>query len=287
MLDVESAWQALLEISEAYRTGANPGKAAFATLPCGRLTVLPSGGWSLEPAPSAALAAFLDLYAPFCVATQRRGFVVAHLGQSLDGRIATESGASRWITGEADVVHNHRMRALADAVLVGAATLRCDDPQLTVRGCAGRNPVRVVLDPEGALDGTYRVFRDAATPTLIVMAEDKARPTGRMAGAEILALPRGAAGIAPPDIRAALARRGLMRLFVEGGGITVSRFLEAGCLDRLQIAVSPLILGSGRASITLPAIDDVRSGLRPRMRRFDLGEDIMFEAVFERDGSDD
>jgi diaminohydroxyphosphoribosylaminopyrimidine deaminase/5-amino-6-(5-phosphoribosylamino)uracil reductase len=287
MLDTESAWQALLEISEAYRTGANPGTAVAATLPCGRLTILPSGSWSLDPPPSATLAAFLDLYVPFCVATRQRGFVVAHLGQSLDGRIATESGASRWITGEADVVHNHRMRALADAVLVGTATLRCDDPQLTVRGCAGRNPVRVVLDTEGTLDGTYRVFRDAAAPTLIVTAEDKVRSDRHVAGAEILALPRGAAGIAPRDVRAALARRGLTRLFVEGGGITVSRFLEAGCLDRLQIAISPLILGSGRASITLPAIDDVRGGLRPRMRRFDLGEDVMFEAIFEHDGRDD
>jgi riboflavin biosynthesis pyrimidine reductase len=130
------------------------------------------------------------------------------------------------------------------------------------------------------------VFHDSATPTLVVMAEDKVRPGGRIAGAEILALRRGAAGIAPGDVCAALARRGLTRLFVEGGGITVSRFLQAGCLDRLQITVSPLILGSGRASITLPAIDDVRAGLRPRMRRFDLGEDVMFEAVFDRSSDD-
>jgi diaminohydroxyphosphoribosylaminopyrimidine deaminase/5-amino-6-(5-phosphoribosylamino)uracil reductase len=286
MLDIESAWQALLEISETYRTGAVAGAAIVAPLPCGVLTVLASGDGSLEPPAAPDLAAFLELYLPYCLASRRRGFVIGHLGQSLDGRIATESGASRWITGEADVVHNHRMRALADAVLVGAATLRCDDPQLTVRGCSGRNPVRVVLDTNGTLDDTYRVFRDATAPTLVLAAEDKVRPGQRIAGAEIIALPCDEGGIAPAAIRAALGRRGLTRLFVEGGGVTVSRFLAAGCLDRLQITVSPLILGSGRASITLPAIDDVRAGLRPRMRRFDLGEDIMFEALFEANDRD-
>ena len=76
-------------------------------------------------------------------------------------------------------MHNHRMRALADAVLVGAATLRCDDPQLTVRGCSGRNPVRVVLDTNLTLDDTYRVFRDATAPTLVLAAV----LTSQMAGA--------------------------------------------------------------------------------------------------------
>jgi diaminohydroxyphosphoribosylaminopyrimidine deaminase/5-amino-6-(5-phosphoribosylamino)uracil reductase len=286
MLDVENAWRVLLEISEAYRIGENAGEQVVAPLRCGTLTVSASGEWSLDPPAAPALAAFLELYLPFCVAPQLRGFVVAHLGQSLDGRIATASGASRWITGEADVVHNHRMRALADAVLVGAATLRCDDPQLTVRGCVGRNPVRVILDTHRTLDGSHRVFRDATAPTLVLAAEDKVRAGEPIAGAEIIALPCGDAGIAPAVICAALGRRGLTRLFVEGGGITVSRFLAAGCLDRLQITVSPLILGSGRASITLPPIDDVRGGLRPRMRRFELGEDIMFEALFEGRGRD-
>jgi diaminohydroxyphosphoribosylaminopyrimidine deaminase/5-amino-6-(5-phosphoribosylamino)uracil reductase len=286
MRDVESAWQALLEISEACRTGEAERAPIVAPLPGGTLTVLASGEWSLDPAPSPALAEFLELYLPFCVAPRRRGFVVAHLGQSLDGRIATESGASRWITGEADVVHNHRMRALADAVLVGAATLCCDDPQLTVRGCVGRNPVRVIVDVNRTLDGSYRVFRDKTAPTLVLAAEDKVRPGDELAGAEIVGLPRHDGGIAPAAICAALSRRGLTRLFVEGGGITVSRFLAAGCLDRLQITISPLILGSGRASITLPEIADVRAGLRPRMRRFALGEDVMFEAHFDERGCD-
>jgi diaminohydroxyphosphoribosylaminopyrimidine deaminase / 5-amino-6-(5-phosphoribosylamino)uracil reductase len=280
MPDLESAWRALLAVSKAYRSSLLPPDPLVIRLPAGTLTVARSGAWSRDPPAPPDLAAFLALYLPYCIAPQRRGFVVGHLGQSLDGRIATVSGASRWVTGEADVAHNHRMRALCDAVLVGAATLRCDDPQLTVRCCDGPHPVRVVLDTNRSLDAGYRVFGDAAAPTLVLAGADRVTPGERLGGAEIVALPRDGTAIAPAAIRAELAARGLRRLFVEGGGVTVSRFLAADCLDRLQITVSPLIIGSGRPSITLPEIDDLRCGLRPPMRRFELGEDTMYEAVF-------
>ena len=92
------------------------------------------------------------LYLPYCFSRPGE-LAVAHIGQSLDGRIATENGESRWITGEADLLHCHRMRTIADAVLVGARTVRADDPQLTVRRCAGDNPLRVIIDPELSSDG--------------------------------------------------------------------------------------------------------------------------------------
>jgi diaminohydroxyphosphoribosylaminopyrimidine deaminase / 5-amino-6-(5-phosphoribosylamino)uracil reductase len=229
---------------------------------------------------SPEIAALFAIYLPFCTAPPGRGIVVAHLGQSLDGRIATLSGASRWVTGAADIAHNHRMRALADAVVIGAGTLRSDDPQLTVRACPGRNPLRVVLDTNRVLDGNYRVFRDGAAPTLLICAADRCAAGERLGAAEIVGLPRAGERLAPPAIVAELMRRGLRRIFVEGGGVTVSRFLAAGCLDRLQLTISPLIIGSGRPSITLPAIEDIGEGLRPRVRRFDLGEDVMFECIF-------
>src|SRR5262249_17970842 len=143
-------------------------------------------------------------------------------------------------------------------------------------------PTRVILDTNRTLGDGHRVFRDGAAATLVMAAADKAGPGDRLAGAELLALPRAGDGIAPQAIRALLAERGLYRLFVEGGGVTISRFLAAGCLDRLQIAVSPLIIGSGRPSITLPEIADLRAGLRPRMRRFALGEDMLFECIFDK-----
>jgi diaminohydroxyphosphoribosylaminopyrimidine deaminase/5-amino-6-(5-phosphoribosylamino)uracil reductase len=231
--------------------------------------------------PGAGLAALLPLYLPLVQWPRDRCGAVAHLGQSLDGRIATAAGASRWVTGEADLLHTHRMRALADAVVVGAGTVRHDDPQLTVRRCLGAQPVRVVIDSERRLGADYRIFQDGAAPTLVLAAADRVRPGERLGRAEILPLPRGAdGGLAPGEIRRVLAARGLALLFIEGGGITISRFLMAGALDRLQLTVAPVILGSGRPSLSLPEIAEPCQGLRPRLRRFSLGEDMLYECIF-------
>lgn len=221
------------------------------------------------------------LYQPLLASRARGPYAVGHLAQSLDGRIATTSGVSRWLSGGEDLLHTHRMRAIADAVLVGANTVLHDDPQLTVRLCAGRNPVRAVIDPDGRLDGSQRVFTDGAAPTLLLVADDLARPGERRGQAEVIPIPRGAHGLDPHAIRDALHRRGLTWLFIEGGGVTVSRFLAAGALDRLQITVAPVILGSGRPSIVLPEITDLCHSLRPRTRRFILGEDVMIECDFD------
>lgn len=221
------------------------------------------------------------LYGPLC-AMRRRGstYVVGHLAQSLDGRIATTCGVSRWLSGDEDLLHTHRMRAIADAVLVGASTVQHDDPQLTVRLCAGEHPVRVILDPERRLDGSQKVFTDGQAPTLLLVAADRIGREAACGQAEVIPISRGAQGLDPFEIRRVLAQRGLHWLFVEGGGITVSRFLAAGALDRLQITVAPVIMGSGRPSLVLPEIHDLAHSLRPRTRRFLLGEDTMIECTF-------
>ena len=89
----------------------------------------------------------------------------------------------------------------------------------------------------------------------------------------------GTTGLCPDAIRTLLASRGLRRVFIEGGGITVSRFLEARCLDRLQVTIAPLIIGSGRPGIVLPQVHSLADGLRPAVRRVSFGADIMFECT--------
>jgi diaminohydroxyphosphoribosylaminopyrimidine deaminase / 5-amino-6-(5-phosphoribosylamino)uracil reductase len=220
------------------------------------------------------------LYGPLCAVAPGECFTVAHLAQSLDGRIATTPGASRWISGEEDLRHTHRMRALADAVIVGAETIRHDDPLLTVRRCAGDSPVRVIIDPQRRLASHYQVFRDRSAQTIVIAAEHAAGES--LPNVEIVTLPRDGAAIAPRAIQAALAARGLHWLFIEGGGVTVSHFLEAGCLDRLQLAVAPLLLGSGRPSLTLPAVSAPSNGVHPEIRRFAFGRDTLFECIFRR-----
>ena len=168
------------------------------------------------------------------------------------------------------------MRALCDAVLVGASTVACDNPQLTTRRVVGPNPVRVILDPRRRLASTCRVFQDRAAPTLVLCDAPLADQTS-LGHAEVIGIPCRDHRL---DLEAALRQlraRGLFGVFVEGGGLTVSAFLERGLLDRLQIAVAPLILGSGRPGITLPPIRDLSQGLRPRHRRYAMGEDVLFD----------
>lgn len=221
-------------------------------------------------------ARLLDLYHPLASAPGR--FVVAHLGQSLDGRIALDNGASRWITGAADVTHTHRMRALFQAVLVGRETVLRDDPQLTVREVEGPDPVRVVLDLRGRLDGRGALFEDDAAPTLVVRCRGQGA-TQRLGRAEIAAIDAPPDEVTPAMILDALGERGLVRIFVEGGGVTISRFLAGGCLDRLQITVAPVVLGAGRHAIALPPLQDMTGVRRFPYRRFVLGDDVMIELV--------
>src|SRR5690606_23286931 len=134
----------------------------------------------------------LALHGP--VASAER-IVVAQIGQTLDGRIATRSGHAHYVTGPEDLVRLHRLRALVDAVVVGAGTVAADDPRLTVRRVDGRNPVRVVLDPRGRLDPVRRVFTDATAPTLWVRASGPAALEEPPAGSsEVVHLPLEADG---------------------------------------------------------------------------------------------
>src|SRR5262245_55158409 len=185
-------------------------------------------GKGYEAASSApeAVRAMLDLYAPLCGAQAERPLTFAQLGQSLDGHIATASGDSYYVTGPDNVRHLHRLRALSTAVVVGAGTIARDDPRLTVRHVAGRNPVRVVIDPAARLDASRRVFTDGAAPTLVVHAVGLDAPAP--GNAEILRVPVDGGGLNLGVLLERLRERGHACVFVEGGGSTVSRFIEAG-----------------------------------------------------------
>ncbi|WP_351222629.1 RibD family protein [Streptomyces sp. NPDC002133] len=220
-----------------------------------------------------------DRYLPLCLAGPR--FTFAQLGQSLDGFIATRKGDADYVTGAEDREHLHRLRALSDAVVVGAGTVVADDPRLTVRACAGTDPVRVVLDPNRRVPPRRQVFTDGAAPTLWVVSADGGRGGGAtdaagMNGVDVLTLPDSAA-FAPRRLVHELGRRGLGRVMVEGGGVTVSRFLHDGALHRLYLTVAPVLIGDGVPGLGFPGPDLMRDALRPPMRRAALGEDTLFE----------
>ncbi|HWL82189.1 MAG TPA: RibD family protein [Roseomonas sp.] len=208
--------------------------------------------------------------------------VLGRLAQTLDGRIATASGSSQWIGGRGDILHTHRLRALCDAVVIGAGTVRHDNPRLTTREVRGPSPVRVVLDTDRRLGTEYGVFSAGGPPTMLVCAEDAEGPDHHGA-AEVLRAPRAViGGLDLCALLPLLATRGLKRLFVEGGGLTVSRFLASGCLDRLHVTVAPVLLGSGIPAFTLPEAARIADGLRFDWQVHKLGQDVLFDIALHR-----
>jgi riboflavin-specific deaminase-like protein len=201
--------------------------------------------------------------------------VVGQIGQSLDARIATETGHSKYINGPAGLAHLHRLRALVDVVVIGVGTAVADDPQLTVRRVAGPQPARVVIDPKGRLPAGAKVLAADGVRRLLITAIETPRE-GLPPGVETVAL-SATGGIAPAAILAALAERGLHRVLIEGGADTVSRFMTAGCLDRLHMVVAPIILGAGRASLMLPPIERADQAMRMPVHAHQLDDEVLFD----------
>jgi diaminohydroxyphosphoribosylaminopyrimidine deaminase/5-amino-6-(5-phosphoribosylamino)uracil reductase len=221
------------------------------------------------------------LFAPLCAPVPAgSSFVLGRVAQSLDGYIATREGESVWISGPEDLRHTHRLRALSDAVMVGARTVRADNPMLTTRLVEGPSPVRVILDPDCRLDDRYRVFHDG--PETLLLCGPDAERTGRVGTAVVVPVPCGPSGLDIEAILALLRARGLRRIFVEGGGVTVSRFLAAGALDRLHVTVAPLVMGGGVPAFPLPPIGRLEDGRRFAWTAHRIGADILFDIPLAR-----
>lgn len=228
---------------------------------------------------TAGVRQLFELYLPLCVGASANALVLGHVGQSLDGQIATACGSSRYVTGPENIVHMHRLRSLFDAVLVGAGTVEADDPELTTRLVPGAHPTRVVLDPSLRLSEQRKLFRDGIAPTVIVCARGAAH-AAMPAHVTRLEVDAEQGLLSVPLLLAALAQRGLSRVFVEGGGITISHFIRARRLDRLHVTVCPIIIGQGRPGLCLPGVERLEQALRPKARRFTLGEDVLFDCSF-------
>ena len=217
------------------------------------------------------------LYAPIATADR---IVVGQLGQSLDGRVATPTGKSRYIGCPEAIRHLHRLRALVDAVVVGVGTVVADDPQLSVREVQGPCPARVVIDPNFRLPDCARMLGDGQAAIYAVQTDDRPRP----AGITPILAPKTGDVIAPQDILTALRAQGFKRILIEGGAATLSQFLAAGALDRLHLSIAPILLGSGPVGVNLPPIDELDGALRPRATTYALGADVLFDCVFETGG---
>lgn len=232
---------------------------------------LTAAGIAVEVGEGAAEAA--EINAGFLLRI-REGRPLFHLkiAGSLDGRIATASGESKWITGEAARRDGHRLRAIHDAILVGAATATADDPDLTCRlsGLEGHSPVRIVLDSQARLSPTSKLVTSArATPVWLVCTKsapaDRRDALARL-GVEILEVDSGSDGrIDIPAAAQVLGARGLTRVLVEGGGQVAASFLKAGLVDGISSYRAGLVLG-GDSRSAVGGLEFARLGSAPRFR---------------------
>jgi 3,4-dihydroxy 2-butanone 4-phosphate synthase/GTP cyclohydrolase II len=193
-----------------------------------------------------------------------RPYVVLKYAQTLDGRIATSSGDSKWISGADERAISHALRAACDAVLVGVGTVVSDDPQLTVRMVPGASPVRVVLDSTLRTPPTARVLDDAAAT--ILFTTERATPgrvdelRARQIGVRLV--PSGPGGADLTSALTDLRATGVRSLLVEGGAKVITSVLAEGLADRLIVAVAPTIVGAGTEAIGDLGISTVASGVR-------------------------
>jgi diaminohydroxyphosphoribosylaminopyrimidine deaminase/5-amino-6-(5-phosphoribosylamino)uracil reductase len=205
--------------------------------------------------------------------------VTLKLATSLDGRIATAGGESRWITGPQSREQVHRLRAAHHAVVVGIETALADDPELTVRlpGYSGPQPARVVLDSRQRLTPACKLVATAREVPTYVIATGEPEPTLADAGVRVLSVP--AIGEDRPDLKTvvqALAKEGLSNLFVEGGGQVAGSFLRCGLVDAIEWFRAPILIGGeGRPGVGALAVAALAEA--PHFRRVEvtqLGEDL-------------
>jgi GTP cyclohydrolase II len=207
-----------------------------------------------------------------------RPYVVVKFAQTLDGRIATATGDSKWISGEEERRVSHALRSACDAILVGVQTVLSDDPQLTVRMVEGPSPTRVILDSELRIPAGARVLEEDAQT--IVVTTDRAPAARRLElrnrGVGVLVVPAGPGGV---DVAAALRElreNGVRSLLVEGGASVITSLLAAGLADRLVVGLAPTVIGSGLGSIGDLNVLRVRDGLRLENREIHVaGDDIV------------
>ncbi|WP_405392010.1 bifunctional diaminohydroxyphosphoribosylaminopyrimidine deaminase/5-amino-6-(5-phosphoribosylamino)uracil reductase RibD [Streptomyces sp. NBC_01102] len=210
-----------------------------------------------------------------------RPYVLWKYAATLDGRIAAADATSRWITSPESRADVHRLRAEADAVVVGSGTARADDPQLGVRGIEGATqPLRVVVDTGATAVRPGARVLDGTAPTLIAVADDA--DSAHLPEGTVLRLPRAATGpgLDIPALLAALHGRGIRSVLLEGGPVLAGSFVAAGAVDTVVGYLAPVLLGAGPAALADAGISTISQALRLDVTgTVRIGPDLRITAV--------
>lgn len=226
----------------------------------------------------------------------KQPFGIAKIAMSLDGKIATRTGQSQWITGPAARAYGHTLRQASDAILVGSATAIADDPLLTTRLSdlapeQIRHPLRVVLDGSGRLPATARMLHATTPGHTLIATTDRSDPAWRTViidtGAEVLVLPTDAAGhVDLVALWATLGARGLLTVLIEGGSAVMGSAIAVGLVQRVTASIAPMIIGGEGAlgPVGGTGIDTLAVALRLRWTVVErLSDDVLLEGEVASD----
>lgn len=223
----------------------------------------------------------------FTYVVRKRPFVTLKWAQSLDGRIATQSNKSQWITNEKSRKIVHKIRSEADAILVGAGTVNYDDPELTVRYVKGKQPWRLIVTRKLSVNPESRLFNDVFAPKTVIFTLEKngkKRKIFQDKGITVKIMDPDSDGyINLAHILSWMWEKQLISLLVEGGKELLTFFLSAGLADKLMVFIAPKLFGHGLDAIGDLAISSMKDVIKPEQPKFHkVGSDILFEAYLKK-----
>ena len=211
-----------------------------------------------------------SLFFPIIFNSKESPYLIAHLAQTLDGFIATNSGESKYISSNDNLTHIHMIRAISDIIIVGYKTVELDNPMLTTRLVTGKSPMRIIIDKNNKLSNKYNVFRNPDNNGYKIIS-DKTYTKKE----NVFQLPLDKNKFNLNDIYDLIKKLRKKIVFIEGGGETVSEFYNNNKLDRLHICISPSILGKGRSSLMIEKKISLNEILEHEVRYFQTGADIL------------
>ena len=238
-------------VSAVHAAGMDPNPKV-----CGKgIAALEQAGIAVAVGEEAEAAAEItEAYAKYV--TSGLPFVTAKFAVSLDGKIATRTGDSRWISSEASRRYVHQLRHTTDAVMAGVNTVLADDPRLTARGGGGqggtghRQPLRVIVDSSGRTPPKARLFQKNGKTMIVTSGPLKAEPLAayQKLGAEVLTVPHGDGRVDLAGMLRKLGGRGITSVLVEGGGTLFGSLFDAGLVDKVVAFIAPIIIGGSQAA---------------------------------------
>ena len=206
-------------------------------------------------------------------------FVTLKFAQSLDGRIASKSGSSQWISSENSLKFAHKLRAEHDAVLIGSNTANLDNPQLTVRRVKGNNPIRIILTKSGRILSSLDLLSDNSAPVIIATGRKGSSncKSKSYANVEIMTLPVKSDGLDLKSLLCKLAERGVVSLLIEGGAGVITSFLKQKLTDRIIVITAPIIIGKGISGIGDLGIKNINQSISlSNLKHKKIGSDHVY-----------